>query len=104
MKKIAIVCYSKSGNTQRMAQVIAHAMQKNPQIEVRAFSTENADMAMLSMISVMLTEGMLVCSTGGEPDKPVIHYGPVAIAPHLEDFTGLFEDYAERFAAQIARQ
>ena len=44
----------------------------------------------------------MVYSGGQAWGMPVIHLGPVAIAPELDSFAQLFRTYGERMARQAA--
>ena len=60
------------------------------------------DLAMQCVFTHMLVEGMMVYSGGQAKGAPVIHLGPVAIAPNLDDFAKLFITYGKRMAQQAA--
>ena len=59
-------------------------------------------LAMQCVFTHMLVEGMMVYSSGQAKGAPVIHLGPVAIAPNLDDFAKLFITYGKRMAQQAA--
>lgn len=66
-----------------------------------AFATANfihggADVAILGILNHFLVYGSLVYSGGVDFGQPFIHYGPVAIAPELENFSDLFKAYGQR--------
>ena len=50
-----------------------------------------------------MVAGMMTYSGGGSQGVPVIHLGPVAIAPNLDEFAELFRTYGERMARQAAK-
>ena len=47
-----------------------------------------------------MVDGMMVYSSGAAKGMPVIHLGPVAIAPELDQFAELFRLYGKRMAEQ----
>jgi len=160
MTKIAIVTYSKGGNTEKMAKPIYDGIMKTGDVEVKLFTTDNADKAYLEscdgiivgtptyyatlagkvkmwledffgecnmagklggafatanyvhgggdaaaqcILTHMLVDGLMVYSGGGASGNPTIHFGPVAIGDHLDDYMETFEIYGERFALQVKK-
>ena len=67
-----------------------------------AYIHGGGDLAMQCVFTHMLVEGMMVYSSGQAKGAPVIHLGPVAIAPNLDDFAKLFITYGKRMAQQAA--
>ena len=61
------------------------------------------DLAIQCVLTHLMVAGMMTYSGGSAKGAPVIHLGPVAIAPNLDEFADLFRIYGERMAAQAAR-
>ena len=154
MEKIAVLYFSKSGNTRDMAEEICRGIEETG-ARARAFSIDavdveyvkgcdgiilgtptyhgtycaavklfleeqfgglepagktggafdtagyihgGADTAVLGILNHMLFYGMKTYSGGCAFGDPVIHYGPVGISGHIEDFAELFREYGRRFA------
>lgn len=155
--QIAIIYFSRSGHTQKMAECIAAGM-VDLNVEVRLFSldeeldveylnacsgilfgtptylatahwrliewlTENhsvkltgklggcfatahyaqggSDSAIMALVGMLLTKGMLVYSGGSALGKPFIHHGPVAldaVGNHFEEAQEMFTIFGKRFA------
>ena len=47
-----------------------------------------------------MVDGMMTYSSGQSKGMPVIHLGPVAISPNIDDFADLFKIYGQRMAEQ----
>lgn len=68
------------------------------------FSTENspngggAELAIMTLVSLMLVRGMLVYSSGCEYGKPTIHIGPTLVRDVLPEKKELCRIYGERIA------
>lgn len=60
------------------------------------------DLAIQCILTHLLVDGMMVYSSGQAKGMPVIHLGPVAIAPDLDAFADLFRIYGKRMAEQVA--
>jgi NAD(P)H dehydrogenase (quinone) len=67
-----------------------------------AFIHGGADLAIQCVLTHLLVDGMMVYSSGQAKGMPVIHLGPVAIAPDLDSFAELFRIYGKRMAEQTA--
>lgn len=72
-----------------------------------AFATANyihggGAIAIQCVLLHLMCAGMVVYSGGGAYGAPVIHLGPVAIAPDLDNFAELFQTYGTRMARQTA--
>lgn len=67
-----------------------------------AFIHGGGDLAIQCILTHLLVDGMMVYSSGQAKGMPVIHLGPVAIAPDLEAFADLFRIYGKRMAEQVA--
>lgn len=70
-----------------------------------AFATANyvhggGDLGVTLILEHMLVFGMLIYSGGGAFGTPVVHLGPVAWSPHLEEFSEIFSLYGERMAGK----
>lgn len=68
-----------------------------------AYATANflqggADVAIQSVLTQLLTKGMLVYSSGTALGLPFIHLGPVCLKGQEEAATELFETFGKRFA------
>ena len=68
-----------------------------------AFIHGGGDLAIQCVLTHLMVDGMMVYSGGQAKGMPVIHLGPVAIAPDLEAFADLFRIYGKRMAEQAAR-
>lgn len=60
------------------------------------------DVAVSTILTHMMTFGMLCYSGGSAFGKPYIHMGPVAIKENKEDFVETFEIYGKRFASKAS--
>lgn len=60
------------------------------------------DAAIQAVLMHLMVSGMMVYSSGAACGAPVIHFGPVAIAPELEQFGELFSIYGRRMAQRAA--
>ena len=67
-----------------------------------AFIHGGGDLAIQCILTHLLVDGMMVYSSGQAKGLPVIHLGPVAIAPDLDAFADLFRIYGKRMAEQVA--
>ena len=65
-----------------------------------AFIHGGGDLAIQCILTHLLVDGMMVYSSGAAKGMPVIHLGPVAIAPELDQFAELFRLYGKRMAEQ----
>lgn len=68
-----------------------------------AFATANfvhggGETSIQALLTHLMVHGALVYSGGGALGQPVIHLGPVAIAPKLDDYAETFQIYGERMA------
>ena len=66
-----------------------------------AFATANfihggADVSILAILNHLMVMGALVYPGGAALGQPFIHYGPVAIAPELDNYNDLFKTYGQR--------
>ena len=61
------------------------------------------DLAIQRILTHLLVKGMMTHSGGGAHGAPVIHIGPVAIAPDIASYKDLFVTYGKRFAAQAKK-
>lgn len=61
------------------------------------------ELAVQCALTHLMVAGMMTYSGGGSQGVPVIHLGPVAIAPNLDEFAELFRTYGERMARQAAK-
>lgn len=68
-----------------------------------AFVHGGGDLAIQCVLTHLMVDGMMVYSGGQAKGMPVIHLGPVAIAPDLEAFAELFRVYGKRMAEQAAQ-
>ena len=68
-----------------------------------AYIHGGGDLAMQCVFTHMLVDGMMVYSSGQAKGAPVIHLGPIAIAPNLDDYAELFRTYGKRMAEQAAK-
>lgn len=66
-----------------------------------AFIHGGGDLAIQCILTHLLVDGMMVYSSGQAKGMPVIHLGPVAIAPDLDAFADLFRIYGKRMAEQV---
>ncbi|MCI8453743.1 MAG: flavodoxin [Lachnospiraceae bacterium] len=153
--KMAVLYYSKTGNTKKMAKIIAEGMRHVESAEVGVFSIDaidetwakesrcvilgspiyvssvcaavkdwldgpcrkyelagklggafatadyvhgGGDLGIRLILDHMMVYGMLTYSGGGSLGKPVIHLGPVALGPRLEESRETFLTYGERMA------
>ncbi|MGM0213296.1 flavodoxin family protein [Enterococcus sp. AZ109] len=65
------------------------------------YAQGGSDSAIMSIVGVLLTKGMLVYSGGAALGKPFIHHGPVALdaeGTHYEEAKKMFTIFGERFA------
>ena len=68
------------------------------------FTTENSpdggggELAIMSMVSMLLLKGMLVYSSGGSQGRPFIHIGPALAAETLDQKVELCKIFGERVA------
>ena len=62
-----------------------------------------ADLAIQCVLTHLMVAGMMAYSGGGAQGAPVIHLGPVAIAPNLEEYAELFRIYGKRMAEQAVK-
>lgn len=67
-----------------------------------AFIHGGGYLAIQCILTHLLVDGMMVYSSGQAKGMPVIHLGPVAIAPDLDAFADLFRIYGKRMAEQVA--
>ena len=67
-----------------------------------AFIHGGGDLAIQCILTHLLVDGMMVYSSGQAKGMPVIHLGPVAIAPDLDAFADLFRIDGKRMAEQVA--
>ena len=67
-----------------------------------AFIHGGGDLAIQCILTHLLVDGMMVYSSGQAKGMPVIHLGPVAIAPDLDAFADLFRIYGKRMAEPVA--
>ena len=67
-----------------------------------AFIHGGGDLAIQCILTHLLVDGMMVYSSGQAKGMPVIHLGPVAIAPDLDAFADLFRIYGKRMAEQLS--
>ena len=68
-----------------------------------AFIHGGGDLALQCVLTHLMVDGMMVYSGGQAKGMPVIHLGPVAIAPNLESFADLFRIYGKRMAEQAVK-
>ncbi len=68
-----------------------------------AFIHGGGDLAIQCILTHLMVDGMMTYSGGQSYGMPVIHLGPVAIAPQLEQFANLFRTYGQRMATQAVR-
>ena len=66
-----------------------------------AFIHGGGDLAIQCILTHLLVDGMMVYSSGQAKGMPVMHLGPVAIAPDLDAFADLFRIYGKRMAEQV---
>ncbi len=67
------------------------------------YAQGGSDSAIMSLVGILMTKGMLVYSGGSALGKPFIHHGPVAldaVGNHFEESKELFEIFGQRFAAK----
>lgn len=64
------------------------------------FKQGGADVAIQSVLTQILTKGMLVYSSGTQFGLPFIHLGPIALKDSVEEDKELFDVYGQRFAAK----
>jgi NAD(P)H dehydrogenase (quinone) len=57
-----------------------------------------SELAINGILTKMMCAGMLVFSGGFSYGHPIIHIGPVAIDPHIEESADLFRIYGQRMA------
>ena len=67
-----------------------------------AFIHGGGDLAIQTILTHLMVDGMMVYSSGQSKGMPVIHLGPVAIAPNIDDFADLFRIYGQRMAEQVS--
>ncbi len=67
-----------------------------------AFIHGGGDLAIQTILTHLMVDGMMVYSSGQSKGMPVIHLGPVAISPNMDDFTELFRIYGQRMAEQVS--
>lgn len=65
-----------------------------------AYIHGGADLAIQCVLTHLMIEGMMTYSSGQSKGAPVIHLGPVAIMPKLDEFAELFKIYGKRMAEQ----
>lgn len=65
-----------------------------------AFIHGGGDLAIQCILTHMMVDGMMTYSSGQSKGMPVIHLGPVAISPNIQDFADLFKTYGKRMAEQ----
>ena len=65
-----------------------------------AYIHGGGELAVQCVLTHLMVEGMMAYSAGGAKGNPVIHLGPVAIAPRLGEFEELFIIYGRRMAEQ----
>lgn len=68
-----------------------------------AFIHGGGDLAIQCILTHMMVDGMMTYSSGQAKGMPVIHLGPVAIAPDLDSFADLFRIYGKRMAEQASK-
>ena len=68
-----------------------------------AFIHGGGDLAIQCVLTHLMVAGMMAYSGGSSQGKPVIHLGPVAIAPQLDEFAELFRIYGKRMAEQAVK-
>lgn len=68
-----------------------------------AFIHGGGNLAIQCVLTHLMVDGMMVYSSGQSKGMPVIHLGPVAIAPDLESFAELFRIYGKRMAEQTLK-
>ncbi|MCR4962912.1 MAG: NAD(P)H-dependent oxidoreductase [Firmicutes bacterium] len=68
-----------------------------------AFIHGGGDLAIQCVLTHLLVAGMMAYSGGSAWGRPVIHLGPVAIAPDLDGFAELFRIYGQRMAQQAVK-
>lgn len=65
------------------------------------YAQGGGDSAIMSLVGMLMTKGMLVYSGGAALGKPFIHHGPVAldaVGDHYEESKEMFTLFGERFA------
>ena len=65
-----------------------------------AFIHGGGDLAIQCILTHLMVDGMMTYSSGQSKGMPVIHLGPVAISPNIDDFADLFKIYGQRMAEQ----
>jgi NAD(P)H dehydrogenase (quinone) len=68
-----------------------------------AYIHGGGDLAIQCVLTHLMVAGMMAYSSGGAQGAPVIHLGPVAIAPNLGEFAELFRIYGKRMAQQAVK-
>ena len=71
-----------------------------------AFATANyvhggGELAVQCIITHLMCCGMMIYSGGAAKGLPVIHLGPVAISPNLDEYAETFRTYGKRMAEQM---
>lgn len=65
------------------------------------YAQGGSDTAIMSLVGMLMTKGMLVYSGGSAFGQPFIHHGPVAldaVGNHFEEAKEMFTIFGERFA------
>lgn len=65
-----------------------------------AFIHGGGDLAIQCILTHLMVDDMMTYSSGQSKGMPVIHLGPVAISPNIDDFADLFKIYGQRMAEQ----
>lgn len=68
-----------------------------------AFIHGGGDLAIQCILTHLMVDGMMAYSSGQSKGMPVIHLGPVAISPSLDEYVSLFRVYGRRMAEQALK-
>lgn len=66
-----------------------------------AFIHGGGDLAIQCILTHLIVDGMMAYSGGQSKGMPVIHLGPVAISPNVDEYAELFRLYGKRMAEQV---
>lgn len=68
-----------------------------------AFIHGGGDLAIQCILTHLMVDGMMAYSSGQSKGMPVIHLGPVAISPNVDEYAKLFKIYGKRMAEQALK-
>ncbi|MDD4843750.1 MAG: NAD(P)H-dependent oxidoreductase [Anaerotignum sp.] len=68
-----------------------------------AFIHGGGDLAIQCILTHLMVDGMMAYSSGQSKGMPVIHLGPVAISPNIDEYAELFKIYGKRMAEQALK-